>query len=167
MTTKSVTKQLYINRLQSPEDLQSLIKDFCFYDTKTWETMQFIKSKKNRIHHLLNTACISRANPDDLFPLGADIDEHWAFYVFDEADGENPQFQAVNCSLCGEYKTITNIPENIKCRCMNHNITINDLDFDEDDTDDDDSEYIPEEEYEIDTDYEYEYHSSDDDSYDE
>ena len=81
--TKSVTKQLYINRLPTPQDIHLIIKDFCFYDTKSWETMQFIKSKKNRIHHLLNTACISRANPDDLFPLGEDIDEHWAFYVFD------------------------------------------------------------------------------------
>ena len=174
-TTKSVTKQLCINRLQSPEDLQSLIKDFCFYDTKSWETMQFIKSKKNRIHHLLNTACFSRANPEDLFPFGADTDEHWCFYVYDEDDGENPQFQAVNCSLCGDYKTtITNVPENIQCRCINHNITINDLDDDNDtetetdtdtDTDDDDSDYIPEEEYEIDPDYEY--HSSDDDSFDD
>ena len=166
---KSVTKQLYINRLQSPEDLQSLIKDFCFYDTKSWETMQFIKSKKNRIHHLLNTACFSRANPEDLFPFGADTDEHWCFYVYDEDDGENPQFQAVNCSLCGDYKTITNVPENIQCRCINHNITINDLDDDNDNTDDDDdddSDYLPEG-YSIDPDYDYEYHSSDDDSYDD
>ena len=139
-TTKSVTKQLYINRLPTPQDIHLIIKDFCFYDTKTWKTMQFIKSKKNRIHHLLNTACISRANPYDFFPLGADIDEHWAFYVFDESDGENPQFQSMNCSLCGDYKTITNVPENIKCRCIN---------------DDNDSGS------------EYEYHSSDDDSFDD
>jgi hypothetical protein len=151
--TKSVIKQLYINKLDTPKDLQSLIKDFCFYDTKTWEIMQFIKSKKTRIHHLLNTSCISRANPDDLFPLGADTEEHWVFYVYNEDDGENSQLQANNCCLCGEYKLISvnyPIPEKIKCKCMNHDITINNLVFDEDD---------------IDTDYDY--HSSDDDSFDD
>ena len=168
--TKSVTKQLCINRLNSPEDLQSLIKDFCFYDTKTWETMQFIKSKKNRIHNLLNTACISRAKPHEFFPFGADIDEHWSFWVYDEDDGENPQMQAVNCSLCGEYQSVSTdypIPEKIKCRCINHNMTINDFDFDDDvdDNTDDDSDFIPEG-FEIDPDYDYEYNSSDDDSYD-
>jgi hypothetical protein len=151
--TKSVIKQLYINKLDTPKDLQSLIKDFCFYDTKTWEIMQFIKSKKTRIHHLLNTSCISRANPLYLFPLGADTEEHWVFYVYNEDDGENSQLQANNCCLCGEYKLISvnyPIPEKIKCKCMNHDITINNLVFDEDD---------------IDTDYDY--HSSDDDSFDD
>jgi hypothetical protein len=123
MTTKSVTKQLFINRLQSPEDLQSLIKDFCFYDTKSWETIQFIKSKKNRINHLLKNASISRANPDDFFLDGPDTDEHWAFYVYDEEDGENPQFQSVNCSLCGNYvATSIHIPEKIQCKCEYHDI---------------------------------------------
>jgi hypothetical protein len=151
--TKSVIKQLCVNKLDTPKDLQSLIKDFCFYDTKTWEIMQFIKSKKTRIHHLLNTSCISRANPDDLFPFGADTEEHWVFYVYDEDDGENPQFQAENCSLCGEYKSISvnyPIPEKIKCKCINHDITINNLVFDDDDIDPD-----------------YDYHSSDDDSFDD
>ena len=131
--TKSVTKQLYINRLPTPQDIHLIIKDFCFYDTKRWETMQFIKSKKNRIHHLLNTVCFSRANPDDLFPFGADTDEHWVFNVFDDADGENTQFQAINCSLCGEYKIINGIiPENIKCKCINDNTTVADNDEEDD-----------------------------------
>jgi hypothetical protein len=159
---KSVTKQLCINRLKSPEDLQSLIKDFCFYDTKSWDTMQFIKSRKIRINQLFNTACISRANPEDLFPFGADMDEHWSFWVYDEDDGENPQMQAVNCCLCGDYKTRTNVPENIQCRCIANNMTINDFDFD--DNDDDDSNYIPEG-FGIDPDFEYD--SSDDESFDD
>jgi hypothetical protein len=165
-TTKSVTKQLYINKLQSPEDVQHLIKDFCFYDTKTWETMQHIKRQKKRINELLANACISRASPQDFYYFGANEDEHWTFWVYDEDDGENPQLQSVNCSICGNYKMLFNIPENIKCKCINHNITINDLDEDQDDDDntDDDSDYIPEE-YEIDPDYDY--HSSDDDSYDD
>jgi len=136
MTTKSVTKQLFINRLQSPEDLQSLIKDFCFYDTKSWETIQFIKSKKNRINHLLKNASISRANPDDFFLDGPDTDEHWSFYVYDHEDGENPQFQAVNCYLCGNYVvtgTGVHIPEKIQCNCEYHDIHDN---HDEDEDDD-------------------------------
>lgn len=163
MTIKSVTKQLYINRLNSPEDLQSLIKDFCFYDTKSWDTMQHIKSRKNRINHLLNkSSTISRANPEEFYYFGANEDEHWTFWVYDEEDGDDLQMQSVNCSKCGNYKMSSfNIPENIRCNCTNHNMTINDFDFDDDI--DDDSDYIPEG-FGIDPDFEY---TSDNDSYDD
>jgi len=142
MTTKSVTKQLFINRLQSTEDLQSLIKDFCFYDTKSWETIQFIKSKKNRINHLLKNASISRANAEDGFFLdGPDTDEHWVFYVYDHEDGENPQFQAMNCSLCGNYlMTHVDIPEKMQCNCEFHDHDEPD-DHDEDDDHDEPDDY--------------------------
>jgi len=160
--TKSVTKQLYINRLQTPEDLQLLIKDFCFYDTKSWDTMQHIKSRKNRINHLLNKSCISRANPEEFYYFGANEDEHWTFWVYNEEDGDDLQMQSVNCSKCGNYKMSFNIPEKIRCNCTNHNMTIHDIDID--DNSDNDSDYIPEG-FGIDPDFEY---TSDyDDSYDE
>jgi hypothetical protein len=117
----SITKQLFINRLILPQELQTTIKSYCFYDVLTWKTIQFIKSKKNRIHHLLNTACLSRANhPINLYPFGSDTEEHWVFYVYNEEDGGNQQFQANNCSLCGEYKMTGSrfiLPERIQCKC--------------------------------------------------
>ena len=174
MTTKSVTKQLHINKLDIASDLLTEIKSYCFYDTKSWETIQHIKSKKNRINHLINESCISRANPDNLYHFGADTDEHWSFWVFDEDDGDNPQFQAVNCYSCGEYKIIShNVPENIKCRCHFNNDntannTINNTEYDSDD----DSEYTDNDgDDESDTsdtsDSWISYDSADDDSYDE
>ena len=140
MTTfSSITKQLFINRLKVPQDLLPIIKSYCFYDVETWETIQFIKFKKNRIHHLLNNTTISRACPEDYFDDGPEIDEHWVFSVFESDDKNNPQFQAINCSLCGEYKgtssVFSNLPEKIKCKCQ---------------VEDD-----------------YSYHSSDDDSFDD
>ena len=46
---KSITKQLFINQLNLSYDLLNEIKSYCFYDTKTWELMNFIKYKKQRI----------------------------------------------------------------------------------------------------------------------
>jgi hypothetical protein len=162
-TTKSVAKQLHINKLDIAPDLLTEIKSYCFYDTKSWETIQHIKSKKNRINLLINESCISRANPDNLYHFGADTDEHWSFWVFDEDDGDNPQFQAVNCYSCGEYKIIShNVPENIKCRChFNTDNTINNAEYDSDD----DSEYTDSESDASDGWISYD--SADDDSYDE
>ena len=100
---ESITKQMYINKFDLPGDLLNEIKKFCFYDTKSWETMNFIKYKKRRIDYLFKNSTISRANP---FPDNDDYDGHWAFWTFDEADGPNPQFQCCTCTSCGNYKII-------------------------------------------------------------
>jgi hypothetical protein len=128
--------QLHINKINIASDILTEIKSYCFYDKKSWETMQFIKSKKNRINHLINIYCISRANPEDFYTYGSDTDENWAFWVFNEEDGNNGQFQGANCSICGEYKhSFMAIPENIRCKCIiQDDVTINTVD-DEDDED--------------------------------
>uniref|UniRef100_A0A6C0ERY7 Uncharacterized protein n=1 Tax=viral metagenome TaxID=1070528 RepID=A0A6C0ERY7_9ZZZZ len=145
-TNSSITKQMYINRLPIPQDLQLIIKNYCFYDFQTWETIKFIKLKKNRIHHLLNNKTNSRAYLEEFLDDGTEIDEHWVFSVFESDDENNPEFQlqAVNCSLCGEYKETRSVflPEQIKCKCPP--IEYNDNDYDE-----------------------YSYHPSDDDSFDD
>jgi hypothetical protein len=114
----SIVKQMLINSLNvSSGDLLDQIKSFCFYDAKTWETISFIKTKKERINYLLNNETFSRANPFN-HDYDHDNDEHWAFWVENEDDGRNPQFQGLNCRDCGNYISINPIiPNNIKCFC--------------------------------------------------
>jgi hypothetical protein len=134
----TIVKQLLINKLDVlSEDLLDNIKSFCFYDVKTWETICFIKSKKERIHYLLNNETFSRANPINDALVDDNNEEHWAFWV--ENDGPNPQFQAINCRVCGNYITTNPIvPNNIKCYChINHNYWV-----DNDDDDDGDEDWL-------------------------
>jgi len=137
----SIVKQLLINNLNvSSEDLLDNIKSFCFYDAKSWETISFIKSKKQRIHYLFNNETISRANHINDTMDDDNNEEYWAFWVEDGIDGPNPQFQAINCRVCGNYISISPIiPNHIKCHCH-----INDDNWDDDDEDwvdnDDDSD---------------------------
>ena len=117
-----------INTIGLPKDMLNEIKSFCFYDIKSWETMSFIKYKKNRIHELFKTSTISRANPYDLF-LGEneDVAEHWCFWTFDEDDGPNKQFQGLNCGCCGNYKyENVNYPKNVLCICPYDDLLDND-----------------------------------------
>lgn len=104
----SITKQMLMNKIILPQELLNEMKSYCFYDVKSWETINFIKSKKNRIHDLFKNSTISRANPDDYYSDDEDNDEHWIFWTFDEEDGLNKQFQGINCKHCGNYKMIQN-----------------------------------------------------------
>jgi len=51
-------KQLLINRLLLPFDAHYMIKSFCFYDIKTYNTICDIKRKKKEIHHQINKVII-------------------------------------------------------------------------------------------------------------
>jgi len=146
----SITKQMCINKFHLPNDLLNEIKSYCFYDIKTWELMNFIKSKKKRIGYLFRNATISRANPYDLYFRDENTDEQWVFWTFDEEDGRNKQFQAFNCNCCGNYKIVANelyYTDKIICQCIiNYDdlpdlITISDDEYEEDEEDvfDDDS----------------------------
>jgi len=123
----SIIKQLLINNLHvSSGDLLDKIKSYCFYDAKTWETISFIKSKKERIHHLFNNQTFSRANPFHNHSIEIandydDDDELWYFWVENADDGPNRQFQAINCRVCGNYVSDPIVPNNIKCFCHNDN----------------------------------------------
>ena len=122
LSESALIKQMYINKLDLSSDLLNEIKSYCFYDVKSWETIQFIKNKKRRIHHLFANATISRANPQDVFLHDdANTSQQWVFWTFDEDDGPNKQFQAYNCKYCGNYKFISNINiiDKITCHCNN------------------------------------------------
>jgi hypothetical protein len=118
----SIAKQLCINKLNLSHDLLNEIKSYCFYDIKTWELINFIKHKKQRICHLFKNATISRANPYDLYVHDENTDQQWVFWTFDEDDGPNHQIQSYNCKYCGNYKLVSN--ENyinkIICQCNDY-----------------------------------------------
>lgn len=144
----SIAKQMCINSFNLSYDLLNEIKGFCFYDIKTWELINFIKYKKQRICHLFKNATISRANPHDLFVYDENTDQQWVFWTFDEDDGPNRQFQAYNCKYCGNYKVFENDiifhTDKIICYCTTTHDDIPDLiDItDEEDFDDDDDDSI-------------------------
>lgn len=103
----SIIKQLLINLLGSPCDL---------FDS--WETIQFIRYKKELINDIFKNHTISRANPSDWFD--DDDDAHWALWVDTPEDHMKCQFQGANCLVCGNYipeYAGYYVPERIKCSC--------------------------------------------------
>lgn len=146
MTTPTpITIQLHINKFNLADDLLNEIKGYCFYDVRTWETMNFIKYKKNRICELFKHHTISRANPYDLYFGDENTDQQWVFWTFNEDDGANRQFQAFNCRCCGNYKVISNEiyrTDRIICHCIVDHDDIPDLiDIQTDDNDTDGTEF--------------------------
>lgn len=129
----SIIKQIYINNLNLSNDILNEIKDYCFYDIKSWETIQFIRYKKKIIDHIFKNQTISRANISDFYYN--DNEEHWNVWVNTMEDTYKCQFQAINCIFCGNYKHFNKgiYIDRIMCHCN---------DDDDDDTwlgDDDDS----------------------------
>ena len=139
LSSNSLSKQLHINKLNLSFDLLNEVKSYCFYDIKAWETITFIKYKKRRIHDLFKYSTISRANPYDLYFGDENTDQQWVFWTFNEDDGANRQFQALNCRCCGNYKIIANenYTERIICQCIGNDDDIPDLIDIQTDTDDD------------------------------
>lgn len=133
----SIVKQLLINQLDIPSDLFDKIKEFCFYDIKSWETMQFIRYKKKIIHDIFVNHTISRANPYDWLI----DDKHWVVWINTPEDNIRCQFQGVNCTICGNYiqdYATSYIPIKILCNCT---------------FSDDDSDYIDYDDYTDGTDW--------------
>ena len=113
----SVIKQCAINRLDLPSDLHDIIKSYCFYDIKSWETIQFIRHKKEVINNIFKNNVISRTNPSDFYD---DNERHWVVWVDTEEDSVKCQFQGVNCLVCGNYDgpaAPDYISEKIICNC--------------------------------------------------
>jgi hypothetical protein len=114
----SIIKQFLINQLDIPTDLFDKIKGFCFYDKKSWETIQFIRYKKEVINDIFKNHAISRANPSDWFD--DNDDEHWSFWVDTPEHTIRSQFQGANCMVCGNYipeYAARYCPTSIQCEC--------------------------------------------------
>lgn len=113
-----IDKQLCIQRFTLPSDILNIIKEFCFYDIKTWEIIRSIKHNKTLVNFYISTA-ISRYNPYNFFNNNGhdgdggdggdggfdnDQDEHWIFWAFSDVVGVKYQLQAFSCRFCGNYK---------------------------------------------------------------
>ena len=119
-----VSKQLLINniskKIELPDDVLNIIKDFCFYDMPTGLMRRFITERRQEICRIFNSVhCISRKNPARHFE-NPDTDEHWIFYITNQY---RPilDLQAINCSLCGNYSHYSRgcTEQNI-CRCIDN-----------------------------------------------
>jgi hypothetical protein len=126
-----MTTQMHINRLPLNSDVQDIIKSYALYDMKTAEILKKVKIQKKEIVYLFENAAVSRKNDglQDFEPEPSDLDsEHWFFWL----GGNENQFQASNCSKCGNYSpeyAYDYMPQNILCNC-------GDGHFEDDDEDD-------------------------------
>jgi hypothetical protein len=109
-----VKKQVIINKIELPEDVLSIVKDYLFNDTSKY--MSKIKKKKNIILNQINTTAYSGKNfinNDNNFKGG------WHFWVHN--DKKCPQFQAYFCEKCGNYQYLSSLTYDailkIMCDC--------------------------------------------------
>ena len=135
----SIMKQCIINQINLPYDTKDIIKSFCFYDIKMWETIQNIRVKKEEINRIFKYRINSRATTPSEFYEDDDDDEHWVFWVDTPEDRDYMQFQGSNCKVCGNYVTIFApyyISQKILCNCQHHNLyDLDDLTYHSDYTD--------------------------------
>lgn len=125
---------------------------------KTAEILKKVKTQKKEIVYMFENAAVSRKNDglQDFEPEHeSDLDsEHWVFWL----GGNENQFQASNCSKCGNYSpehAYDYMPQNILCSCGGeHDFHPNQEDDDQDDQQDDTESYDEGDEPDIDR-YEY------------
>lgn len=98
----SIAKQIIVNQLPVPTEINDYIKGFIFYDK---DSSQFRKNKK-----ILNDFLT-----DYLMYFEDTTDEgHWALIVRGES-----QLQAINCIDCGGYvfAGASSLPTRAMCNC--------------------------------------------------
>lgn len=98
-------KQLYINRIELPGELLSIIKDFLFWDIVSHTAL----SRKKTIHTLIQcTRWSYRSKKYD----------RYMFWI--EEDLGCRQYQMNFCDTCGNYShnQTQNLSEKIKCVCL-------------------------------------------------
>ena len=125
--SRSFQKQLLINQigvnLYLADDLLTIIKNYCFYDTKTYNIIKNTKIKKNKINIIIKKVLIFYNFYNDLY-------HHRWGVVMHTLDDQLPTLFLDNtmCSTCGNYINNTsshlNIPRKIICRCHVNNLLI-------------------------------------------
>ena len=109
-----IQKQLMLKRLPLPFEIISIIKDYSFYDIIISNTRNYKKKINYSIYY-----AISRNN--NFSYKSKNNLEHWVFtpYGFKK---DTIEFQAINCSICGNYKYSNNKNINkILCKCHTYN----------------------------------------------
>ena len=128
MTTSisSIQKQLLLNAIgdkyQFATELIDIIKSFAFYDTKTYNTICFIKATKREVNYIMEKVFLFyRFNYSGTNNLHC----HWGV-VFHTLDDELPKIHIMSdtCNRCGDYiNSLYNIdinlhkPRRIMCKC--------------------------------------------------
>lgn len=106
VTPSDIYKQLVINSLCLPEDIQECIKTFVFYHESQ---VKAIRNKKG----LINS-----------FKKGLNYDHYMDAYgnsYWTLSFRYERMLTSVNCACCGSFK-YTYLPKNITCSCgQNHN----------------------------------------------
>jgi len=115
-----------IHLLPVPFVLAEEINSYLFYDKTTALMRKLHNEKMNEIVEKFTIAQSSRKRPDpiwfehiddvidDPFAYDSDHCEQWATWL---GDGNEIQFQGVNCRFCGNYKELTDLPLRICCSC--------------------------------------------------
>jgi hypothetical protein len=115
----SVQKQLLINQLGSnlywSNDLLNIIKDYCFYETKTYNMIKKIKFKKAEINYIVRRVLL-------FYNFQTGFNYYHSGVVMHTLDDELPKIHIDNniCNTCGNYINDilkTHIPKKIICKC--------------------------------------------------
>jgi len=106
----SVFKQLAVHKFSAayglPVEMSHEIMGFCFYDTVMAFFRAVHRANMAEVVDRFDNAYCSRARPI-LEEVDADTCEHWAISLTRQTHVEiehEVQFQAINCSVCGNYK---------------------------------------------------------------
>lgn len=91
--------EIVISKLQSGmDDPCTIINEFLYWDTTT---LAFARHRAIKMQDVLRMIKISKSRASGFFNDEVDTeDEHWIFFI----EEEDLQLQALNCSLCGNYK---------------------------------------------------------------
>lgn len=110
----NISTQLALNWTRLPMEILDIVKNYVFYDIKTTEIMNLIKTKKMEICSII-THARTRAS------VNCDTGEYWYWCSRMGPFIERIQLCGCNCSKCGEYKTSfypTTFPVTMLCRCI-------------------------------------------------
>lgn len=119
----SIQKQLLINQLgvnlYIPNDLINIIKNYCFWDTKTYNTIKKMKFKKAKINYLIRKVLLFYN-----FNYPNNLNYTHTGVVMHTLDDELPKIHIDNdiCIKCGNFASsisLSNYSRKIICKCHN------------------------------------------------
>ena len=97
-----------------PEELMNIIKDYSFYDKKTWSIISHERESKKQLLSTLNSLVVI-TNPT----IG-----YWSIQI-QSIDPSEINFEGVNCLFCGEFRGFNFVDETpALCICNNPSYVI-------------------------------------------
>ena len=119
-----------------PEELMNIIKDYSFYDKKTWSIISHNRELKKQLLNTLNSLVVI-THP----AIG-----YWSIQI-QSIDPSEINFEGVNCLFCGEFRGFNFVDETpALCICNNPSYLIGA----NEDSDEDYDDYYDDDEYDYD-----------------